>query len=108
VAVAESRSQSHSIPFLIVRGYITITYEDHWWLGCVLEKYKENKNLKSDSFIHMDHQPPVFPSQRDELILPISLIMSMVTPTSETERTYKLSSAEASHIPKLLEDFKMM
>jgi hypothetical protein len=32
----------------------------------------------------------------------------MVTPTSETGRTYKLPSAEADHIAKLLEDFKMM
>jgi hypothetical protein len=43
VAVAESRSQSHTIPLETVRGYITIVYEDHWWLGYVLEKYDENE-----------------------------------------------------------------
>jgi hypothetical protein len=32
----------------------------------------------------------------------------MVTPTPETGRRYKLSSAEANHISKPLEDFKMM
>jgi hypothetical protein len=45
VAVAESRSQSHIIPFETVRGYITIVYEDHWWLGYVLEKYEENLRI---------------------------------------------------------------
>jgi hypothetical protein len=64
------------------------------------------KNLKSDSFIYTDHQPPVFPSQPDEIILPMSLILSMVTPTSETGRTYNLTSAEANHISKSTEDFR--
>jgi hypothetical protein len=48
VAVPESRSQSHTIPFETVRGYIAIVYGDHWWLGCVLENMKRMKNLKSD------------------------------------------------------------
>jgi hypothetical protein len=75
----------------------------------VLEKYKENEEFKT-RFLH-PHGPSacfVFLSQPDELILPMSLILSMVTPTSETERTYKLSSAEANHVSNLLEDFKIM
>jgi hypothetical protein len=57
--VAESRRQRQTIPFETVRGYIAVVYKDHWWLGYVLEKYEENENLKSDSFIHMDHKPPL-------------------------------------------------
>jgi hypothetical protein len=34
VVVAE---RSHTIPSETVRGYITVVYEDHWWLGYVLE-----------------------------------------------------------------------
>jgi hypothetical protein len=101
VAVAESRSQSHTILLEIVRGYITIVYEDHWWLGCVLEKYEENEEFKI-RFLH-PHGPSayfVFLSQPDELILPVSLILSTVAPTSGTGITYKLSSAEAHHISK--------
>jgi hypothetical protein len=91
VAVAESRSQCHTIPFETVRGYITVRYEDHWWLGNELEKYEVNEEFKI-RFLH-PHQPSasfVFPSQTDELILPMSLILSIVTSTSETGRTYKL------------------
>jgi hypothetical protein len=51
VAVAESRSQSHTIPFQTVTGSITVVYEDHWWLGCVLEKYEENEEFKI-TFVH--------------------------------------------------------
>jgi hypothetical protein len=75
----------------------------------MLEKYEENEEFKI-RFLH-PHGPSlsfVFPSQPDELILPMSLILSMVTPTSEAGRTYKLSSVEANHISKLSEDFKIM
>jgi hypothetical protein len=105
VGVAESRSQSHTIPFETVRGCITVVCEDHWWLGYVLEKYEENEEFKTRC-LH-PHEPSAS-SQPDELILPVSLILSMVTPTSETGRTYKLSSAEANRISKLSEGFKMM
>jgi hypothetical protein len=57
VAVAESKSQRQTTPFVTAGGYIAIVYEDHWWLGYVIEKYEEKKYIKSDSFIHMDHQP---------------------------------------------------
>jgi hypothetical protein len=50
VAVAESRSQSHTIPFERVR-YITVAYEDHWWLGYVLETYENNEEFKI-RFLH--------------------------------------------------------
>jgi hypothetical protein len=66
VAVAESISQSHTIPFETVRGYITIVYEDHWWLGYVLEKYEGNEEFKI-RFLH-PHGPSayfVFLSQPD-------------------------------------------
>jgi hypothetical protein len=71
VAVAESRSQSQSIPFETVRGWITIAYEDHWWPGCVLEKYEENEEFKI-RFLHVHGPSPsfMFPSQPDELFLP--------------------------------------
>jgi hypothetical protein len=86
-----------------------MVYEYHWWLGYVLEKSNENEEFK---IRFLDPYVPsasfVSPSQPDELFLLMSLILSMVTPTSETGRTYKLSSAEANHVSKLLEDFKMM
>jgi hypothetical protein len=84
-------------------------HEEHWWLGYVLEKYEENGEFKI-RFLHPNGPSAsfVFPSQPDELILPVSLILSVVTPTSETGRTYKLSSAEANHMSELLEDFKVM
>jgi hypothetical protein len=109
VAVAESRTQSQTIPFETVRGYIAVVDEDHWWPGYVLEKYEENEEFKI-RFLHPHGQSASFVSQPqpDELILPVCLILSMVTPTSETGRTYKLSIAEANHISKLSEDSKMM
>jgi hypothetical protein len=59
VAVGESSSQSHTIPFQTVTGYITIGYEGHWWLGYVLEKYEDNEEFKIRSLIHLDHQLPL-------------------------------------------------
>jgi hypothetical protein len=75
---------------------------------CV-RKYEENEEFKV-RFLQ-PHEPSasfMFPSEPDELILPVSLILSMVTPISETGRTHKLSSAEANHVSQLLEHLKMM
>jgi hypothetical protein len=60
VAVAQSRRQRQTIPFETFRGYTAVVYEGHWWLWYLLEKYEEMKNLKSDSFTHMDHHPLLF------------------------------------------------
>jgi hypothetical protein len=57
VAVAESRSHSHAIPFETVRGYITVVYEDHWWPGYVLDKYEEDEEFKI-TFLHPHGPPP--------------------------------------------------
>jgi hypothetical protein len=83
-------------------------YEDHWWLGYVLEKYDDNEECKI-RYLHPHGPSPcfVFSSQPDELILPMSLILSMVTPF-ETGRTYKVSLAEADRVSKLLEDLRLM
>jgi hypothetical protein len=99
VAVAESRSPSQTIPFETVRRYRAIVYEDHSWPWYVLEKYEENEEFKI-RFLHPHGSSAsfVFPSQPHELILPMSLILSMVTPTFEIGKTYKLSAAEANHI----------
>jgi hypothetical protein len=105
----QSRSQSQTTIFEAVTGYIAIVYEDHWWPGYVFEKYEENEELNI-RFLH-PHGPPasfVFPSKPDELIVPVSLVLSMVTPSSDIGRTYKLASTEVNHISKLLEEFKMM
>jgi hypothetical protein len=84
-------------------------YEYHWWLGYVLEKYEANEEFKIKFLCpHGPSTSFVFPSQSDELILPMSLILSTITPTSDTGRTYKLSTAEANHMSKFFEDFTMM
>jgi hypothetical protein len=92
VAAAENRSQNQTTPFETVSGYIAAAYEDHWWLGYVLEKYEGSEELKI-RFLN-PHGPSasfVFLPQSDELIIPMSLILSMVTPTSETGSTYRIS-----------------
>jgi hypothetical protein len=101
VAVAESTSQSQTIPFETVTGYVAIVYEDYWWPGYVLEKYEGNEEFTT-IFLH-PHGPSssfVFLSQSDDLTLPVSSFLSMVAPKSKIGRTYKLSSAEANHMCK--------
>jgi hypothetical protein len=88
MAVTESKSQSQTIPFETVRSYIAVVYQDHWWPGCVLEKHEKNEEFNI-RFLHPHGPSPsfLFNSKPDELILPMSLIFYMVTPTSETGRT---------------------
>jgi hypothetical protein len=86
---AEVKNQT--IPCEKLRGYIVIVYEDHWWPGYVLQKYEENEKIKI-RFLHPHGPSPsfVYLSQLDELILLMSLILSMVTPTFEILNFYHL------------------
>jgi hypothetical protein len=89
-AVAESRSESQTIPFETVRRYIAVLYEDHWYLGYVLEKYEENEEFKI-RFLHPYALSPSLCSHFNQMnYFYMCLILSVVTPISENGRTYKL------------------
>jgi hypothetical protein len=66
VAVAESRSQSQTIQFETVRGYIAVVYDDRWWPGYALQKYEENEEFKI-RFLHPHGLSPSFVSPLNQI-----------------------------------------
>ena len=76
-----------------INGYLTVVYNSHWYLACVLEKNAESKEV-TVSFLH----PPgpansfMFPQRSDILLLPFSDILTTASPTTQTGRTYQLDS----------------
>jgi hypothetical protein len=68
-----------------------------------MEKSEETGEIHIQ-FLH-PHGPAasfIYPVHLDELTLPVNHILSLSTPTSETGRTYKLTSAESSNASQLL------
>ena len=79
-------------------------HNDHWWLGCVLEKYPDDGEVKltllqpkgpSSSFCYPLH-PKILRSKKAD-------ILSSVHPITETGRTYKVSKREMKNASIILE-----
>lgn len=79
-----------------IKGYITAKYDGHWWLGCVLKTIPESEEVEI-SFLH-PHGPSrsfKFPTKADILVMSCEDILTAVSPTTVTGRSYTLSEAES-------------
>jgi hypothetical protein len=70
--------QFQNIPFCTVSGYVTAVYDNHWWLGYVMEKFEETGGI----YIRLLRSQGssayfTYPVQLDELTLPVNHILSL-------------------------------
>ena len=78
-----------------VSGFVTCKYEDKWWLSCILNSDAENAEVEV-TFLH-PHGPSrsyKYPSIPDLLILPVTNILTKVSPKTTTGHIYTLSQKE--------------
>lgn len=89
-----------------VSGYITIVYDNNWWLAYVLEK-KESKEEVNVSFLHPAGPSTNFsyPRLQDILWLPVTHVLCKVNPVTPTGRTYNLSEKELHQTTEAFKDF---
>ena len=78
-----------------INGYVTVMYENNWWLSYALHKDLEN-DLVYVSFLHPHgpHKSFYFPEKVDELATPKHTILTKVNPSTATGRFYVLSTEE--------------
>ena len=74
-----------------IRGFVTVRYDQEWWLACVLNTLPDTDEVKV-TFLHPKGPSPSFnyPSTPDILTVPYSNILNIVDPLTETGRSYKL------------------
>lgn len=87
--------ESDDIAFEDVVGFITCKYDQHWWLGCVLNSNEETQEMQV-SFLHPHGPSPSFsyPSPPDILWIHQSQVMTKVDPVTPTGRVYTLTVEE--------------
>ena len=76
-------------------GYVTVRYNDQWWLAYIMEAFSENQEVNV-RFLHPAGPCAsfYFPTPEDCCILHKSDLVLSVNPTTATGRTYRLSKKE--------------
>jgi hypothetical protein len=83
------------IGFAAIKGYVTVQYDDFWWLACVMRVMKDSEEVEV-SFLH-PHGPAKsfkYPSTSDVLVVSSHDILTAVSPSTDTGRVYRLPHDE--------------
>ena len=79
-----------------IKGYITAKYDNHLWLGCVMQTFLDNNEMEIN-FLH-PHGPARsfhYPHPTDMLVLSCDDVLTTgLQPKTITGRSYMLSSQE--------------
>ena len=87
-----------------ITGYITVAYDNKWWLGVVI-----NKNISTSevevTFLHPSGLARSFkyPEKPDNLIVSVHDILSVVETKTSTGRVYTVTQSDQSAASQLLE-----
>lgn len=86
-----------------IRGFVTIKYDNNWWLGCVLNT-NHDSNEAEVTFLHPKGPSTSFryPNQPDILTISYQDVLGVVNPVTATGRTYSLTSCEMAHANNIL------
>lgn len=84
-------------------GFVTCAYKNEWWLACILSVDSENAEVKV-TLLH-PHGPArsyCYPPTPDVLSVPITDLLSRVSPKTKTGRTYTITQKESRESTKKL------
>ena len=86
---------SQKNPLENINGYVTVEYDGHWWLACVLAVNQACLEVKV-SFLHPAGPSPSFtyPTHPDVLVVKNDQILTTVDPVTSTGRTYQLPTVQ--------------
>jgi hypothetical protein len=78
-----------------ITGYVTIKYDGHWWLACVMQTLPDSNEVEV-SFLHPHGLSKSFsyPDRSDVLVISAEDILTKVDPTTATGRVYAISPFE--------------
>jgi len=87
-----------------INGYVTVVYDNAWWLGYVIEKNTEEKTVSVNFLTPRGPSPSLkYPERQDILNVPYCDILSTVSATTTTGRTYIVEVAEQKNATNALQ-----
>src|SRR6218665_1732979 len=98
-----------AVKFADLKGYITAKYDDHWWLGCVMQTFA-GQNEVEINFLHPHGPARSFHYPRPTDLLTIScvdVLTAGLQPKTSTVRAYTLNAHEMNAATEALERQKI-
>ncbi len=92
------------VPFENIKGFVTVRYDNRWYLGCVLQTFPEDAEVKV-SFLHPagPFHSFCYPAGRpDILVVPSENILTLADPMTSTGRTYRITENETQRVIQAL------
>lgn len=87
--------EAKEINFEDVKGFVTVIYDNKWWLACVLETYSDTLEVKLNFLTPKGPSNSFhYPLKPDILVVPYVNILTVVDPITATGRTYKITDIE--------------
>ena len=90
-------TQTETFPVSSIKGYVTVVYDGGCWLGCVIKVDIEARVVEVN-FLHpclpAKSYMYVYPRHQDVLEIDTSDILTLVSPSTATGRTYSLTAKE--------------
>ena len=92
------------VPLLAIKSYVTVAYGGDCWLGYVTKVDMESR-LVEVNFLHpqLPAKSYIYPRRQDILDVDPTDILTLVSPTTATGRSYTLTSKEVSEAKRALE-----
>lgn len=95
--------ETPSIPMTALKGYCIAAYDNDWYLACIT---RTDADANEVCLNFLEPRGPahsfVFPSKPDELVVDVTDILCVVSPTTYTGRTYVLKCADMAKATGLL------
>ena len=84
------------LPVEQISGFVTSSYNGHWWVACVLQLYADTSEVRL-TFLHPYGPSHSFryPRVQDILTIPISDVLTTVDPRTATGCVYSLTQKES-------------
>ena len=97
-------TQIETFPVSSIKGFVTVAYDGCCWLGCVMKVDTEARVVEVN-FLHpcLPAKSYVYPRHQDVLEIDPSDILTLVSPSTATGRTYALTAKEVAATTRALE-----
>lgn len=90
--------------FAAIKGFVTAQYDGSWWLACIMKAMPDSGEVEV-SFLHPRGPARcyLYPPRGDYLVMSYQDILTVVSPSTTTGRSYTLSQTEMAAASAKLE-----
>jgi len=90
-----------------IKGFVTAVYNDQWWIGCVLHKDQDSREIKINFLCPQGPSHSFkYPAIQNILVIPHKDVLTKVDPRTVTGSTYTITNQESKTATDKLKAWK--